>query len=237
MKLGKLLHRGKVKDVYETDNPSHLIIKFRDDITAGDGAKKDKIHKKGYYCSIISAKLFKVLEENGINTHFIKLLKPRYMLVSKLKMIPLEVIVRNIATGSIVKRYPFKEGEKFKKPIVQMDYKSDEYGDPMLNDDIAEALGIANKKELKEIKRIALKANEILKKFLDKKGFILPDIKFEFGIDENGKLVLGDEISPDTCRLWEKKTKESFDKDIFRKGRSGVGKAYKRVAEIIGDKI
>ncbi|WP_245923953.1 phosphoribosylaminoimidazolesuccinocarboxamide synthase [Methanothermobacter tenebrarum] len=234
MKLGKLLYTGKAKDIYETDHPDEVMIRFRDDITAGDGEKHDKIPMKGYYNSIISAKFFEVLEAANIGTHYIKLVKPGYILARKLEMIPIEVIARNIATGSLTRRYPFKEGQEFKEPIIQIDYKSDEYGDPMLNDDIATALGITTMEELDNIRKITLKVNSTLKGFLKDKGLLLPDFKLEFG-RYNSRLLVGDEISPDTCRLWDIKTRRTLDKDLFRRGEGNIIEAYRRVASLILD--
>ncbi|HOQ19468.1 MAG: phosphoribosylaminoimidazolesuccinocarboxamide synthase [Methanothermobacter sp.] len=232
MKLGKLLYTGKAKDIYETDHPDEVMIRFRDDITAGDGEKRDRIPMKGYYNSIISAKFFEVLEAAGIKTHYISLIKPGYILARKLEMIPIEVITRNIATGSLTRRYPFKEGQEFKEPIIQIDYKSDEYGDPMLNDDIAIALGLTTMEELDKIRKITLKVNKTLKGFLQEKGLLLPDFKLEFG-RYNSRLLVGDEISPDTCRLWEMKTRKTLDKDLFRRGEGDIIEAYRRVASLI----
>jgi phosphoribosylaminoimidazole-succinocarboxamide synthase (EC 6.3.2.6) len=150
-------------------------------------------------------------------------------------MIPIEVITRNIAAGSIVRRFPFTEGQEFIPPLIQMDYKSDEHGDPMLNDDIILALGIATRDELEEIRRITLQINSVLRDFLKSRGLILPDFKLEFGRDSGGRIRLGDEVSPDTCRLWDMETGEPLDKDIFRRGEEGVVGAYRRVARMILD--
>lgn len=235
LNLGKLIYSGKAKDVYETGNPEQVIVKFRDDITAGDGEKKDSLQLKGYYNSLISSKLFEVLEAAGIKTQYIELLEPGYMLAHKLEMIPLEVITRNIAAGSLLRRFPFNERQVFEKPIIQMDYKSDEYKDPMLNDDIAMALGLVSEEELNKLREITLKINKTLKDFLETKGIMLPDFKIEFGYDANENIVLGDEISPDTCRYWDSETCDVLDKDLFRKGESGVMDAYKKVASMVLD--
>jgi len=235
IKVGKLIYQGKAKSVYETDDSKKVAVEFRDDITAGDGAKKDKIDQKGYWNSIISAKFFEILEEAGIKTQYIKLIKPGYMLSWKLKMIPLEVITRNIAAGSLLRKYPFKPKQTFNPPIIQIDYKSDEYGDPMLNDDIAIALGLTDKEKLKIIKETTLKINSVLKDFLESKGILFPDFKIEYGYNDEGNLILGDEISPDTCRFWDRETCDVLDKDLFRHGESGVIDAYKRIAAIILD--
>jgi len=233
IKIGKLIYQGKAKSVYETDDPKKVAVEFRDDITAGDGAKKDKINQKGYWNSIISAKFFEILEDAGIKTQYIKLIKPGCMLSWKLEMIPLEVITRNIAAGSLLRNYPFKPEQTFDPPIIQIDYKSDEYGDPMLNDDIAIALGLTDREKLKIIRETTLKINRVLKDFLESKGLLFPDFKIEYGYNDEGNLILGDEISPDTCRFWDSETCDVLDKDLFRQGESGVIDAYKRVAAII----
>ena len=235
IKVGKLIYSGKAKDVYETDHSDKVVVKFRDDITAGDGEKKDSLQLKGYYNSIISSKLFEVLEGEGIKTQFIELIKPGEMLSHKLKMIPLEVITRNIAAGSLLRKFPFEDKQVFEPPIIQMDYKNDGFHDPMLNDDISIALNLATKEELDAIREITLKINKTLKEFLANKGVSLVDFKIEFGYDENQNIVLGDEISPDTCRYWDIKTCDVLDKDLFRKGEFGVMDAYKKVASMILD--
>jgi phosphoribosylaminoimidazole-succinocarboxamide synthase len=235
IKIGKLIYQGKAKGVYETNDPQKVVVEFRDDITAGDGAKKDNLSGKGFWNSIISTKLFEVLEEAGIKTQYIELIKPGLMLSRKLEMIPLEVITRNIAAGSLLRRYPFEPKQTFDPPIIQIDYKSDEYGDPMLNDDIAIALGLIDKEKLNIIKENTLNINKVLKNFLESKGLLFPDFKIEYGYDAEGNIVLGDEISPDTCRFWDSETCDILDKDLFRKGESGVIEAYERVASVILD--
>lgn len=235
IEIGKLIYQGKAKGVYGTNDPQKVVVEFRDDITAGDGAKKDNISGKGFWNSIISAKFFELIEEAGIKTQYIELIKPGLMLSQKLEMIPLEVITRNIAAGSLLRRYPFKPEQTFDPPLIQIDYKSDEYGDPMLNDDIAIALGLIDRQKLKIIKENTLKINKVLKNFLESKGLLFPDFKIEYGYDVKGNIVLGDEISPDTCRFWDIETCDILDKDLFRQGESGVIEAYKRVASIILD--
>jgi phosphoribosylaminoimidazole-succinocarboxamide synthase len=231
--VGNLLYKGKAKDIYETSKPQMVIVKFRDDITAGDGEKKEVVGNKGYYNSLISAKLFLLLEDAGIKTQYLDLLEPGYMLCHQLEMIPLEVITRNLATGSLIRRFPFWEGQTFNPPIIQMDYKNDEYHDPMLNDDIILALGLATRKELQEIRNITLQINQVLKDFLESKGLLFPDFKIEYGWDNEKNLVLGDEISPDTCRFWDRETCDILDKDLFRMGKQGVIEAYQKVTNII----
>ena len=226
----ELINSGKVKSVYNSTDDDKVIIEFRDDMTAGDGARKEVMTNKGAYNAIISAKIFKVLEENGIETQFIDLLEPSVMLAKKLEMIPIEVIVRNIATGSLVRKYPIDEGTRLEPPIVQMDFKDDEYHDPMLNDSIIKALGIATQEEIDILTEKALKINESLVKFFADAGIILVDFKVEFGKDADGNILLGDEISPDGCRLWDSETLDMLDKELFRKGKdSEVMDAYVEV--------
>ena len=175
MNKKELINSGKVKSVFTTDNDDEVIIEFRDDMTAGDGERKEVMNNKGAYNAIISAKIFKVLEENGVATQFIDLPEPNVMLAKKLEMIPIEVIVRNIATGSLVRKYPIADGTRLEPPIVQMDFKADEYHDPMLNDSIIKALGIATQEEIDILTEKALKINEILTKFFTEAGIILVD--------------------------------------------------------------
>ncbi|MDP2845927.1 MAG: phosphoribosylaminoimidazolesuccinocarboxamide synthase, partial [Candidatus Methanoperedens sp.] len=198
MKLSEL-YSGKAKTVFKTDAPEKLIMEFRDSLTAFDGKKKSEAPKKGYYNAQIAAKLLRLLEERGIKTHFDSMLSGAEMVVDAVDIIKIEVIVRNIAAGSLTKKYPFKTGQKLDPPLVLFDYKSDEHGDPMINDDIALALGLATKDELSKIRKISLKINSILVEYLDERNLLLPDFKLEFG-RRRGEIVLADEISCDTCR-------------------------------------
>ncbi len=191
--------------------------------------KHDIVGGKGYYNAQISAKLFELLEEKGIPTHFVKMLEPNKMLVKKVGIVPLEVIVRNIATGSITRNYPFKEGTVFERPIVMLDYKDDAYHDPLMNDDMILAMGLADERELAEMKNIALRVNSVLKDYFESMGILLPDFKIEIGRDSAGNLVVADEISPDSCRLWDMKTKKSLDKDNYRFDKGDVLAGYKEV--------
>ena len=216
MNKKELINSGKVKSVYTTDNPDEVIIEFRDDMTAGDGERKEVMNDKGAYNAVISSKIFKVLEENGVETQFIDLPEPNVMIAKKLDMIPIEVIIRNIATGSLIRKYPIADGTRLEPPIVQMDFKADEYHDPMLNDSIIKALGIATQEEIDTLTEKALKINEVLSEFLADAGIILVDFKVEFGKDSQGNILLGDEISPDSCRLWDSETLDMLDKELFR---------------------
>lgn len=234
MEKKELINGGKVKSVFTTDNEGEVLIEFRDDMTAGDGERKEVMSKKGCYNAIISSKIFKVLEENGVKTQFLELAKPNEILAKRLDMIPIEVIVRNIATGSLVRKYPIDDGTKLDPPIIQMDFKDDDFHDPMLNDSIIKALGIATQEEIDQLRVLASKINEVLREFFLDAGIILVDFKVEFGRDENGEILLGDEISPDSCRLWDVETLDMLDKELFRKGKDdevmdAYGEVYRRV--------
>lgn len=233
---GEKLYSGKAKTIYKTEEPGKLISEFRDSLTAFDGKKKSEAKNKGYFNAQISKKLFEMLEEEGIPTHFIEMVSDTEMLVKAVEIILIEVIPRNIAAGSITRKYPIKEGTVFENPIIVMDFKSDEHGDPMINEDIAVAMGIATYDELKQIRTMALRINSILKEYLDKKGFMLPDFKLEFG-RLDGKIVVADEISCDTCRFWDKSTGKSMDKDIFRFDKGDLSKTYEEVARRIVPEI
>jgi len=227
-----LLYTGKAKSVYRTDTKGQLIVEFRDDITAFDGGKKDQLKNKGSYNAEASAFIFEYLAKNGVKTHFIKMLDPRRMAVRELSMIPLEIIVRNVAAGSIVRNYPFKEGTKLNPPVIVIDYKDDSRHDPMLNDDLIVALKLASAKELAAMKKAALKINALLVKLMAAQGITLVDFKIEFG--RGGKTIyLGDEISMDSMRLWDKKTGESLDKDVYRFDKGDVMATYNRVVKRI----
>ncbi len=222
-----VINTGKVKTVYDAGDGT-AVIEFRDDITAGDGAKKESKGGKGAINAVISARLLRLLEEKGIKTHFKDFQEPNKLVVHRVKIIPVEVILRNIATGSLVRRYPFKEGAVLDPPIVEFGLKDDDYHDPMINDDIAIALKLCTKKDLAEMKEMALKVNQILKEFFFQRGILLVDFKLEFG-KKNGGLLLADEISPDTCRFWDKETREIMDKDRFRKDMGSVIDFYEEV--------
>ncbi len=229
VKQKKLLYAGKAKSVYRTDTKGKLIVEFRDDITAFDGGKKDVLKNKGSYNASVSRFFFEYLEKNGVKTHFVKMIDERHMVVDELQMVPLEVIVRNLAAGSIVRNYPFKEGMKLNPPVIVIDYKDDSRHDPMLNDDLIVALKIATPAELTKMKKIALEINRHLVKLLAAQGITLVDFKIEFG--RRGRTIcLGDEISMDSMRLWDKKTGESLDKDVYRFDKGDVMKIYDSVA-------
>ncbi|HZK31071.1 MAG TPA: phosphoribosylaminoimidazolesuccinocarboxamide synthase [Methanoregula sp.] len=232
MKSKDLLYKGKAKSVYTTDVKDRLIVEFRDDITAFDGGKKDVLENKGNYNAEVSAFFFEYLERNGVKTHFFSMLDPHHMVVRRLDMIPLEVIVRNIAAGSLVRNYPFREGSPLDPPIVVIDYKDDSRHDPMINDDIILGLNLLTAAEIKKIKKVALEVNRLLSDLLAAQGITLVDFKIEFG--RQGKTIyLGDEISMDSMRLWDKKTGESLDKDVYRFEKGDVMAIYDKVARRI----
>lgn len=233
MQKGEVLYRGKAKSLYRTEKRDVLLVEFRDDITAFDGQKMNVLPSKGRLNAQVSAFLFRLLERNGIKTHFIDMPDESHMLVKALEMIPLEVIVRNVAAGSMVRQYPIVEGTVLQPPVIVIDYKDDSRHDPMLNDDLIIALGILTRDELAKIKEIALRVNSILRDFFASLGITLVDIKFEFGRGPGCEILLGDEISMDSMRLWEMSTGESLDKDVYRYSKGDVIDAYKRVAQIV----
>lgn len=232
MNPGELLYSGKAKSVYSTDRDDEVLMIFRDDITAFDGGKKDTLSEKGSFNARVSAFLFEHLSKSGIKTHFVRMVNDSSMRVKRLDMIPLEVIVRNIAAGSLVRNYPFQEGMRLSPPIIVMDYKDDTHHDPMLNDDIILALGLADHRELDAIREMARKINNLLVALFGSVGITLVDFKIEFGRYNNG-ILLGDELSMDSMRLWDAVTGESLDKDVYRFEKGDVMEVYRRVAEKI----
>ncbi|MBG0763612.1 MAG: phosphoribosylaminoimidazolesuccinocarboxamide synthase [Tissierellales bacterium] len=224
----EMVYEGKAKKVFKTEDDSKYIIQYKDDATAFNGVKKGTIEGKGIINNKMSALLFKILEEKGIPTHFIELLNDREMLVKEVTILPLEVIVRNIAAGSLAKRLGLEEGAVMKKSVLEFCYKNDELGDPMINEYHIEALDLATKEQIEEIKRYSFKINDILGKYFKARGIKLIDFKLEFGLHK-GKVILADEISPDTCRLWDIETDKKLDKDRFRRDLGEVEETYKEV--------
>lgn len=223
------LYEGKAKRVYETEDPNLLIVSYKDDATAFNGLKKGTIAGKGVINNQMSNRLMMRLAKAGVPNHFVEELNERDTLVRRVQIVPLEVIVRNISAGSFSKRYGVDEGVVFDKPTVEYSYKNDALGDPLLNTSHALALGAATEEEIETIRRYALKVNEFLKAFWLECGVILVDFKLEFGRTADGEIILADEISPDTCRLWDAKTHEKLDKDRFRRDLGGVEDAYKEI--------
>ena len=223
------LYEGKAKRVFATNDPELLIVDYKDDATAFNGLKKGTISGKGVINTQMSNRLMQKLEKAGIPTHFVRELSERETLVKKVAIVPLEVIVRNIAAGSFSKRYGMEEGVVFEQPTIEFSYKNDALGDPLLNTLHARALGLATDTEIEQIKCYAFRINEILKAFWAECGVTLVDFKLEFGRLPDGTIVLADEISPDTCRLWDTKTHEKLDKDRFRRDLGGVEDAYAEI--------
>lgn len=223
------LYEGKAKKVFATDDPRRVIVSYKDDATAFNGEKKGTIAGKGAVNNVMSNHLFRLLERQGVRTHFIKQLSDRETVVEKVDIVPLEVIVRNVAAGSFAKRYGVEEGTAFAAPTIEFSYKNDALGDPLINGYHALALGLAAQAEIEEIKRMAFRVNEVLCAYFDTLNVRLVDFKLEFGRTADGTIVLADEISPDTCRLWDKTTGEKLDKDRFRRDMGGVEQAYQEV--------
>lgn len=223
------LYEGKAKKVFATEDPSLVIVSYKDDATALDGLKKGTIAGKGVVNNKMSNFLFELLEKNGIATHFVKELNDRETVVKKVSIVPLEVIIRNLSAGSFSKRYGVPEGLTFPSPTIEFSYKNDELHDPLLNEYHALALGLATKDEIETIKSMAFRVNEVLKAYFLSLNVKLVDFKLEFGRLSDGTIVLADEISPDTCRFWDAKTNEKLDKDRFRRDMGGVEDAYQEM--------
>ena len=233
MKKGTQLYEGKAKKVYLTDDPDVLIVDYKDDATAFNGEKKGTIVGKGAINNRMSNYLFKQLEKEGIPTHLIEEISDRETAVKKVSIVPLEVIVRNVSAGSFSKRLGVPEGTEFTEPTIEFSYKNDELGDPLINEYFARALNLASWDEIETIKKYAFKINEVLKEFFLAAELRLIDFKIEFG-RYHGTIILADEISPDTCRLWDVHTNEKLDKDRFRRDLGNVEEAYQEVMKRIG---
>lgn len=223
------LYEGKAKKVFKTDDENLYIVSYKDDATAFNGLKKGTIVGKGVINNKMSNMMMKLLETKGVKTHFVEELSDRDTLVKKVSIVPLEVIIRNVAAGSFSKRYGVEEGVVFKSPTIEFSYKNDDLGDPLINSYHALALGLATEKEIDTIKEMAFKVNEVLTEYFKGLNIRLVDFKLEFGRLPSGEIVLADEISPDTCRLWDLTTNEKLDKDRFRRDMGGVEDAYNEV--------
>lgn len=233
MEIREQLYEGKAKRVYATDDPQLVVVAYKDDATAFNGLKKGTIAGKGVVNNRMSNLLFKYLADNGIPTHFVEEIDERRTVVKHVKIVPLEVIVRNIAAGSFSKRFGVAEGTELANPTVEYSYKNDELGDPMINTSQALALKLGTAEQIETICRMALRVNELLSEYFLKRDLILVDYKLEFGLF-NGEVILADEISPDTCRLWDVHTREKLDKDRFRRDLGGVEGAYSEVYHRMG---
>lgn len=224
-----MLYEGKAKQVFSTDHPDEVVVRFKDDATAFNAQKKGQVDKKGELNNAITTLIFEYMNEKGIPTHFIKQLNDREQLVKKVSIIPLEMVVRNYAAGSMAQRLGVEEGIKSPVTIFDLCYKKDELGDPLINDHHAIFLGAATREDLDEMYALTDKINEILKELFDRMNIILVDFKIELGKTSDGKIVLADEISPDTCRLWDKDTMKKLDKDRFRRDLGEVTEAYEEI--------
>ncbi|MCI9414518.1 MAG: phosphoribosylaminoimidazolesuccinocarboxamide synthase [Clostridiales bacterium] len=229
MTKGAQMYEGKAKKVFATDDPTLVIVDYKDDATAFNGEKKGTILGKGVINNRMSNLLMQMLEQNGVPTHFVKELSERETVVKKVTIVPLEVIIRNIAAGSFSKRFGVEEGTVLKTPSLEFSLKNDDLGDPLINDYHVLSLGLATKEEIATIAGYAFKVNELLKAFMLKLDIELVDFKLEFGKTADGTIVLADEISPDTCRFWDVHTHEKLDKDRFRRNMGGEVEAYQEV--------
>ena len=231
MNKGNQLYEGKAKKVFATDDPELLIVDYKDDATAFNGEKKGQIAGKGVINNRMSNLLMKMLESKGVPTHFVEEISERETVVKAVTIMPLEVIVRNISAGSFAKRYGVEEGIVFDKPTFEVSYKNDDLGDPLMCESHAIALGIVTEEEIQTIREYALKVNSELKAFFLERGLKLVDFKIEFGKTSDGTIILADEISPDTCRLWDVETNKKMDKDRFRRDLGDVEETYQEVFE------
>ncbi len=232
----KLLYEGKAKKIYQTQNPDEVICEYKDSLTAFNGEKKANEKGKGALNCEITTLIFEALQKEGIPTHLIKKIDETKQLVKKVDIIPIEVVVRNIAAGSLTKRLGLKEGEKLPFTIVEFYYKNDELNDPLINDEHALILNlVSSRDELNTLREYGRKVNKFLREFFDKIGLILVDFKIEFGKDKNGNIILADEITPDSCRLWDKKTGKKMDKDLFRFDLGDIKEAYEEILKRLKD--
>lgn len=223
------LYEGKAKKVYATNDPDLVIVDYKDDATAFNGEKKGTISGKGVINNRMTNYMFKMLEKEGVPTHLVEEISDRETIVKKVSIVPLEVIIRNVAAGSFSKRMGVEEGRKLLTPILEFSYKNDDLGDPFINDYYALALGLATKEEIDTIAKYAFKVNEFMVNFFKKLNIDLIDFKIEFGKTSDGTIILADEISPDTCRFWDSTTHEKLDKDRFRRDMGGVEEAYQEI--------
>ena len=230
------LYEGKAKKVFATEDPNYVIVSYKDDATAFDGTKRGTIMGKGAVNNRMSNFLMKKLAEAGVPTHFVEELSDRETVVKKVQIVPLEVIIRNVSAGSFAKRYGVEEGIVFDEPTFELSYKNDDLGDPLMNDYHAIALKLATREEIELIKSMTFKINEVMKQYFDTLNVTLVDFKLEFGKTADGTIVLADEISPDTCRLWDKTTGEKLDKDRFRRDMGGVEEAYQEIMKRVMSK-
>ncbi len=234
MEKRDMMYEGKAKKVFTTDDPNVVIVSYKDDATAFNGEKKGTIVGKGAINNRMTNHVFKLLEKRGVPTHLVEELNDRETAVKKVEIVPLEVIIRNYSAGSFAKKMGMEEGIKFSRPTLEFSYKNDDLGDPFINDYYALALNLATQEEIDVISKYAFVVNEVMGEYFDTLGLTLIDFKIEFGKTSDGTVILADEISPDTCRLWDKETGEKMDKDRFRRDLGNVEDAYKEVFRRLG---
>ena len=236
MEKGQLLYEGKAKRLYQTEQEDILFVEYKNSATAFNGEKKAEIEGKGILNNRITTLIFGKLAEHGINSHFVERISDNEQLVRKVDIIPIEVVVRNIAAGSLAKRLGVEEGTPLKRTIVEFYYKDDALGDPFINNEHIDILGIATEKEVDELYKLGLQVNNVLEPLFKEIGVILVDFKLEFGRDKEGNVLLADEISPDTCRLWDVETKQKLDKDVFRRDLGSLTESYEIILARLGGK-
>lgn len=236
MNKGQLLYEGKAKRLYATEQEDILFVEYKNSATAFNGEKKAEIEGKGVLNNRITTLIFEKLREYGIDSHFVERISEHEQLVRKVDIIPIEVVVRNIAAGSLAKRLGVEEGTPLKRTIVEFYYKDDALGDPFINNDHIDILGIATKEEVQSLYELGLKVNSVLQPIFEEVGVILVDFKLEFGRDKDGNILLADEISPDTCRLWDAETKQKLDKDVFRRDLGSLTQSYEIILARLGGK-
>ncbi|MFJ8237680.1 phosphoribosylaminoimidazolesuccinocarboxamide synthase [Ureibacillus sp. NPDC094379] len=234
MNKGQLLYEGKAKRLYATENEEILFVEYKNSATAFNGEKKAEIEGKGVLNNRITTVIFGKLKSHGIDSHFVEQISEHEQLVKKVDIIPIEVVVRNIAAGSLAKRLGVEEGTPIKRTIVEFYYKDDALGDPFINNDHIDILGIASKEEVETLYELGLKVNSVLQPIFEEVGVILVDFKLEFGRDSEGNVLLADEISPDTCRLWDAETKQKLDKDVFRRDLGSLTEVYEIILSRLG---
>lgn len=236
MNKGQLLYEGKAKRLYQTEQEDILFVEYKNSATAFNGEKKAEIDGKGILNNRITTVIFEKLKTLGIDSHFVERISDNEQLVRKVEIIPIEVVVRNIAAGSLAKRLGFEEGTPLNRTIVEFYYKDDALGDPLINNDHIDILGIAAKEEVETLYELGLKVNSVLQPIFEEVGVILVDFKLEFGRDKDGNVLLADEISPDTCRLWDAETKQKLDKDVFRRDLGSLTESYEIILARLGGK-
>ena len=236
MNKGQLLYEGKAKRLYQTEQEDILFVEYKNSATAFNGEKKAEIDGKGILNNRITTVIFEKLKTQGIDSHFVERISENEQLVRKVDIIPIEVVVRNIAAGSLAKRLGFEEGTPLSRTIVEFYYKDDALGDPIINNDHIDILGIATKEEIEILYQLGLKVNSVLQPIFEEVGVILVDFKLEFGRDKDGNVLLADEISPDTCRLWDAETKQKLDKDVFRRDLGSLTEVYEIILARLGGK-